>query len=118
MNGNTSAQIDLIQRWFGEARIQADLQTVHDFWNGRGRYLVSIYASSENYRQNFDLNQALPKALRQLELQARLPGINLPRSTPTGAQSALPNTGAGLFNSIQLAVTSSFILSPRRWKQH
>lgn len=100
-------KVDLIRSWFGEKRILADLQTVRDFWRGKGRYLVSIYASSENYRQNFDLEKALPQAVRQLELQAHLPGINLPSFYPDwgtistakywGGKVQFDSTGGNIF---------------------
>jgi hypothetical protein len=73
---------DLLLTWYGAERYANQLQVVRDFWNGKGRYLVSVYASGENYRQNFNLDEALPKAARHLEAQAKLPGINLPTLFP------------------------------------
>ena len=117
-------KVDLIQAWYGEKRIQADLQTVRDFWSGKGRYLVSIYAASENYRQNFDLDQALPQAVRQLEMQARLPGINLPTFFPDwgtistarywGGKVQFDSTGGNIFiHPAAQTVEQALRLQPR-----
>jgi hypothetical protein len=48
------------------------------FWQGEGRCLVSVHATTHEYRQVFDDGTILAAAARHLETQARLPGVNLP----------------------------------------
>jgi hypothetical protein len=114
---------DLIFTWYGAERLQVDLQRVQEFWAGKGRYMVSVCASSDNYRQIFDMDLALEKALRYHEIQARLPGINLPAvftdwgtiSTAKywGGQRRFDSTGKNIFiNPVVQTVEQALAMQP------
>jgi hypothetical protein len=97
--------MDQVRAWF--KNYTADLERVRRFWQGEGRYLVSLTTAQEYYRQTFDDELMLSKAPRQLEFQASLPGINLPTFTADfgtvstarywGGQTHFDSTGVNLF---------------------
>ena len=68
--------MDQIRQWF--TNYEKDLDRVRRFWQGEGRYLISLTTANENYRQSFNDEVMLGKAPKNLEFQAGLPGINLP----------------------------------------
>lgn len=69
----------LLQLW-GQERYAATLDRIRRFWLGLGddRFMVSIQADQPAYRQVYDTDQILDAVPRQLDLQAKLPGANLP----------------------------------------
>ena len=97
--------MDQIRTWF--TNYEADLERVRRFWQGEGRYLISLTTSQEYYRQSFDDETILSKAPRQLEFQASLPGTNLPSFYPDfgtvstakywGGQTHFDSTGGNIF---------------------
>ena len=70
--------MDQLLQWYGAAAYQANLERVRRFWNGEGRYVISVYATQHAYRQTFNDAQILASAPRHLQDQAGLPGLNLP----------------------------------------
>lgn len=68
--------VDQVRVWFSS--YEADLERVKAFWEGEGRYLVSVYPSEHHYRQCFDDEQILAEVPLHLQAQARLPGVNPP----------------------------------------
>lgn len=93
------------------------------FWAGEGRYIVSIYAAGESYRQIFDLGQAQEIAIRHHEAQARLPGINLPAAFTDwgtvstakywGGRARFDSTGGNIFiDPVAQTVDEALRLNP------
>jgi hypothetical protein len=67
---------DQLLQWF--PTLDATLRTVHDFWDGKGRHLVSLAPNGPNYRQLADEAEILRLSPQYLQNQARLPGTNIP----------------------------------------
>jgi hypothetical protein len=120
---NSAVTPDLLQTWYGANRLESDLHTVRNFWAGRGRYIVSVYASSEDYRQIFDLERALEIAVRHHQTQARLPGINIPTAFTDwgtistakywGGKVQFDSTGGNIFiNPVAQTVEQALALEP------
>jgi len=57
---------------------KANLETARRFWQGEGRYAISVYPVKHNYRQLFDMERMLQLAPLHLADQASMPGISLP----------------------------------------
>lgn len=57
--------MDQIRQWF--TNYEKDLDRVRRFWQGEGRYLISLTTASENYRQSFNDEVMLHKAPKNLE---------------------------------------------------
>lgn len=70
--------MDQITTWFGEIEYAQNLETVRRFWQGNGRFLISLFPTQNDYRQKYDLSEMLLNTPSHLENMARLPGINLP----------------------------------------
>lgn len=70
--------MDRLVDWFGQERLQSDMQRVRRFWAGEGRHIVSINTTRHGYRQIFDDAKMAELAVRNLQEQASLPGVNLP----------------------------------------
>ena len=97
--------MDQVRAWFKD--YEADLELVRRFWQGEGRYIISLTTGQENYRQSFNDADILDKAPRHLEFQAGLPGTNLPSffadfgtvSTAKywGGQTHFDSTGGNIF---------------------
>ncbi len=68
--------MDQVKEWF--TNYDKDLDRVRHFWQGEGRYLISLTTGQEYYRQTFDDAEILRKAPKHLVVQASLPGTNLP----------------------------------------
>jgi hypothetical protein len=97
--------MDQVKEWF--TNYEKDLERVRRFWQGEGRYLISLTTGQEYYRQIFDDAEILRKAPKHLEVQASLPGTNLPSffadfgtvSTAKywGGQTHFDSTGGNIF---------------------
>lgn len=70
--------MDKILQWFGQDRIEANLQKIRRFWTGQERYIISITSPKDFYRQDPDPQEMVRKAVLNLEHQAQLPGTNIP----------------------------------------
>ena len=70
--------MDTLLRWFGTDEYDTRLERIRAFWGGAERFLVTVNAAADQYRQTFDPAIILDRAPRNLEEQARLPGVNLP----------------------------------------
>jgi hypothetical protein len=68
--------MDQLQLWY--PNYPRDLERVRRFWAGEGRCLVSVTTAQHNYRQIFDDSEMMRRAVLNLEVQAQLPGVNLP----------------------------------------
>ncbi len=70
--------MDEILKMFGEEHYSNILEQARRFWQGEGRYVISVNPVKHNYRQLFDLKRM--EALAELHLadQAAMPGISLP----------------------------------------
>lgn len=90
-----SSNVDLLEQWFGSDRLRRDLQTVESFWDGKGRYVVSVNSSQHGYRQLRDPSQAPELAVKQLQHQAGLPGLNLPAFYPDLGTISVPRYWGG-----------------------
>jgi len=69
---------DRLAQWYGEDRLQADLDRVERFWAGEGRALATLMLWPFPYRQSLDDATMLEMAPRQIEAQAGLPGVTAP----------------------------------------
>ena len=97
--------MDQIRAWY--QHYENDLETVRRFWQGEGRYLISIHSTAHAYRQVFDDARILQEAPLHLEAQSGLPGLQLPAffadwgtvSTAKywGGQPRFDSTGGNLF---------------------
>ena len=74
--------MDLLLKWFGSDRYQADLERARRFWGGEGRFIVSVTTSKYEYRQTLDDEKMAALAPQQLEEQAKLPGLKIPSLSP------------------------------------
>ncbi len=70
--------MDQIHAWFGEETLQDRLRRIRRFWQGEGRYLVTVQSTRAAYRQTFDEAGILDGVVDNLEHQATLPGCDLP----------------------------------------
>jgi hypothetical protein len=68
--------MDQLLAWF--ETYDADRDRVRAFWDGAGRYIISVYSTQHNYRQVFDGDVIVREAPRHLRAQADLPGLNMP----------------------------------------
>lgn len=71
-------QMDHVRHWFGSDTYNARLEQVRRFWQGEGRFLISMPSFHESYRQLFDEATILTKMPLNLADQAQLPGMNFP----------------------------------------
>ncbi len=69
---------DKIIQWFGKEKYTSNLDNIRSFWNGQGKFIVSINSSKNIYRQIYDLDKATNKAVDNLKHQSKLPGTNIP----------------------------------------
>jgi hypothetical protein len=69
--------MDKILQWFGD-RANRDIKRARDFWNGKGRFIISINNKEPGYRQLEDLDLLAKNGILSLEAQSRLPGCNVP----------------------------------------
>ena len=70
--------MDNILEWFGPGIYEERMARMRSFWNGEERFVVSVNASHNMYRQVVDEEVVLARAPSNLRTQARLPGLNLP----------------------------------------
>lgn len=70
--------MDQLMAWFGAEAYQRNIGLARAFWAGQGRYVVSLNTNRHWYRQNHDDSAAADLAVRQLEAQAAVPGVNIP----------------------------------------
>ena len=101
--------MDKILEWWGEDRYFSTLDRIERFWQGTGsdRFLVSIQSSQYAYRQKFDKDKILQLVPKNLEAQAKLPGVNLPAFSPDfgtistakywGGSYGFDSTGGNIF---------------------
>lgn len=69
---------DKLIEWYGIEKYRTMLQKIYNFWQGKGRFIVSVQSSYCMYRQERNSNIILEQAIKNLEHQALLPGINMP----------------------------------------
>jgi hypothetical protein len=69
---------DVLSRWLSAPVCAASYERAMRFWAGEGRYLISVQTLAYDYRKNFDEPAARRLIPRHLEVQAALPGLNLP----------------------------------------
>ncbi len=99
--------MDRIADWFGADVLDERLDRIRRFWGGEGRYLVTVQSTTASYRQCFDDETIVARALENLEHQATLPGVNLPTFFPDfgtvstakhwGGEPHFDSTGGNLF---------------------
>jgi hypothetical protein len=97
--------MDRLLEWY--PHYTADLERVRRFWQGEGRYLISVNTARHYYRQLFDDDEILRKAALNLEYQAGLPGLQLPSFYPDwgtvttarywGGTTRFDSTGENIF---------------------
>jgi hypothetical protein len=97
--------MDQIRSWY--PNYEADLTRVRRFWQGEGRYLISMNSSQHYYRQNFEDSVLLREAPLHLEAESKLPGVQLPAffadwGTVTtakywGGKARFDSTGGNIF---------------------
>lgn len=68
--------MDTICQWF--PNFDRHLEIVHQFWQGNGRYIVSVDTWQHPYRQLDDPAAMVSTAITHLEYASQLPGCNLP----------------------------------------
>lgn len=70
---------DKIVQWFGADILRAREERARRFWQGEGRYCISMpFSSTHWYRQMFDDEMMLAEAEGWLEAISRNPGMNFP----------------------------------------
>jgi hypothetical protein len=74
--------MDRIRQWFAEPRYSHDLDLARRFWQGQGRYAISLQTNVAYYRQCFDDQKMILSAAEQLAVQATLPGLSYPTFYP------------------------------------
>jgi hypothetical protein len=113
--------MDILRQWF--PHYNADVERVRRFWDGEGRYLVSLTTSQAYYRQVFDDAKILRLAPQNLQAQSQCPGINLPSffvdwgtiSTAKywGGTARFDSTGGNIFvDPVAPTVTDGLRLAP------
>jgi len=116
--------VDRLLSLFGEDRYHADLDRVRRFWAGEGRAIVSMTSDRAAYRQNFNDEEILAKAVENLRDQARLPGVNIPSYFPDfgtistakywGGHWHFDSTGGHIFiDPVAATLDDALALTPR-----
>ena len=70
--------MDKLLNWFGTDAYEKKLSRIKRFWEGEGRFMVTVNSSKDSYRQLFDEEKICKMAPGNLEAQSQLPGCNLP----------------------------------------
>ena len=70
--------MDTLAAWYGEERAAQTVARARRFWAGHGRVMVSVQSNAHGYRQVFDDAKMVAGACAQLQVQAALPGVNVP----------------------------------------
>lgn len=100
------------------------LEQVRQFWQGKGRYIISVYSSRHQYRQIFDDALMLKKVPDHLMASAQLPGVQLPSLYPDwgtistakywGGQPRFDSTGGHIFiDPVAQTIDQALALKPR-----
>lgn len=116
--------MDQLLAWCGEARYDETMARIRRFWAGEGRVLVSMTSDCANYRQCFDDELILERAVENLRDQARLPGVNLPFFQPDfgtvttakywGGTPRFDSTGGNIFiDPVAQTLEETLALTPR-----
>lgn len=70
--------MDQIDQWFNKSKLNKQLAQVNSFWQGEGRFLVTVNSEYQMYRQCNSEEELISKAILNIEDQSRQPGINFP----------------------------------------
>lgn len=90
-----AAPRDFLAEHFGNEVLQARHRKVDEFWNGHGRYLVSITTGKHGYRQQRNDADILPLFRQNLQAQSQVPGCNIPSFFPDFGTISLPKFWGG-----------------------
>jgi hypothetical protein len=113
--------MDQLRGWY--PNYESDLARVRRFWQGEGRCMVSINSTRHSYRQKFDDAVILQEAPLNLQVQSRLPGLQLPSFFPDwgtvttakywGGQARFDSTGGNIFvDPVAQTIDQALTLKP------
>jgi len=116
--------MDHLLACFDENRYRADWDCIRRFWAGEGRAIVSMTSDHAFYRQNFNDEEILTRAVENLCDQARLPGVNIPTFFPDfgtistakywGGRWRFDSTGGNIFiDPVAETLDEALELTPR-----
>jgi len=115
--------MDEILKLFGEERYNQTVERARRFWQGEGRYVISVNPVKHNYRQLFDPARMETLAGLHLADQAAMPGISLPVLTADwgtistarywGGKVQFDSTGGNIFiNPVAETIDQALALHP------
>lgn len=73
---------DILLAWFGEERCRRHIERARQFWEGEGRYVISLTTPQHRPRQDTSDEERFHIHLASLQRQAKLPGLNVPSAFP------------------------------------
>ncbi|MSR65630.1 MAG: hypothetical protein EXS18_07610 [Verrucomicrobiae bacterium] len=86
---------DKIVEWYGEENLRRHLDRARRFWAGEGRVMVSVTPPQHRPRQDTPDAERFQIHSKSLEVQARLPGLNLPSIFPDYGTISVPRYWGG-----------------------
>ena len=109
---------------FAASTYQSNLDNLNRFWNGVGRYVISVYPLQNSYNKCFDMEKMLALAPLHLADQVGLPGASMPVVIPDwgtistakywGGSSRFDSTGGNIFiDPVAQTIEEALALQPR-----